>query len=26
VRSVFEITKLDRFFNIYATEEEALSA
>ncbi len=26
VHSVFEITKLDRFFKIYATEAEALSA
>jgi anti-anti-sigma regulatory factor len=26
VRSVFEITKLDRFFPIYETEQEALEA
>lgn len=26
VRSVFEITRLDRFFSIYETEEEALKA
>ncbi|MHC4443987.1 MAG: STAS domain-containing protein [Planctomycetota bacterium] len=26
VRSIFEITKLDHFFKIYATEEEALGS
>lgn len=26
VRSVFEITRLDRFFSIYETEQEALKA
>ena len=26
VRSIFEITKLDQFFKIYATEEEALGS
>jgi anti-sigma B factor antagonist len=26
VRSVFEITKLDKFFSIHATEQEALTA